>query len=109
MDSRGFQELLGLNDYLSNHPDPDDIKDFIEDGKWKCNECGCCCASVDWFMPSEYVNDGICSFLGKDRKCTIYSDRPSGCIVKNVPAYTQAKACSWLRSRFHMKLKEGGY
>lgn len=102
--------LRKLSLFLKHSPLPDDVEDFLEDGKWKCNSCGCCCAFVSWFdIPTD--EHGICSHLGKDRQCTIYEKRPKQCVVHTdqITPLAQAKTCSWLRSNYNSTLVQGGY
>ena len=102
--------MMQLARFLTDAPLPDDTEDFIKAGKWKCNECGCCCAWVDWF-DIDTDEHGICKYLNKDRRCMIYKDRPKECIVmpETLSATAQAKTCSWIRSNYNKKLEEGGY
>ena len=90
---------------------PSDYVDFIEGGKWKCNECGACCAFADWALPPEDINNfGICRHLNNKKLCSIYEERPHECVVQSdlVTPEFQAKMCSWLRKTFSYKLEEGG-
>lgn len=96
--------------YLRYAPLPDDIEDFIENGKWKCNECGCCCAEAGW-IGVETDDAGICTNLCQDRRCKVYDSRPRECVVMSeaIDHVIQAKSCSWLRKMFNDKLIEGGF
>lgn len=107
---QGLTPLLALYEFLKKNNPPDDHTDFLDsNGDWECNKCGACCAWVDWFMPDDNVNNGVCKFLQKDRTCMIYSDRPRQCVVGDIDPIVQASACSWIRSNFTIVLEEGGY
>ncbi len=95
--------LAELARYLSTSDDPDDLDDFLVDGKFKCIECGACCKEMDWAYPQLTVQGTTrCQHLQEDNRCEIYETRPYFCRVSNfpqIPDRTVAKICSWMRKR----------
>ena len=73
------------------------IDDFLEDGKWKCIQCGACCKMIDRVLPELDRGDGACIYL-KDNMCSIYEMRPMLCrIPAAITDRARAMACNMVK------------
>jgi Fe-S-cluster containining protein len=79
---------------------------FMEEGRWKCIQCGACCRIAGLLIPEWDRGDGACQHLTDENLCAIYELRPAICRTESMPASDRlrAEACASLAERFEVAL-----
>jgi len=69
-----------------------DGSSVIEEKKFNCIRCGCCCKNIKYYEPASFLDDGtgVCKYYDDENKaCKIYDFRPDFCRVDKM--YKQYK------------------
>lgn len=72
---------------------PDGLQWYIKDQNGQCGRCGECCKNLSESADFQYIVDGNCGYLVKEKGkwvCSIPEDRPVACLY-DPPPYSRSK------------------